>query len=245
MKACKIKLAAPGYFGIVVWYNSWLVTPLKFQRGGRSSVSTKDERKLILGWASESHNTTNNRRQRRFWNIWWAKNWWGACWISNITHAFFDDDGAPNSTEAETAANAVLDPAVLAALPGIAPAEDDLEEDTEQEEEEEPTESDKVEVEITVGKPQFGKVFKIRVSPFCIKDVGAYGRKKMVDSDVSALRHRRKQRLRRERLFLQTNLLNTLNGTMGSRTRYLVMQLDTGELQEQPCFLNRFNSTNY
>jgi hypothetical protein len=49
MKACKIKLAAPGYFGIVVWYNSWLVTPLKFQRGGRSSVSTKDERKLILG----------------------------------------------------------------------------------------------------------------------------------------------------------------------------------------------------
>jgi hypothetical protein len=42
MKACKIKLAALGYFGIAVWDNSQLVvSPLKFQRGGRSSVLSK------------------------------------------------------------------------------------------------------------------------------------------------------------------------------------------------------------
>jgi hypothetical protein len=62
---------------------------------------------------------------------------------------------------------------------------------------------------------------------------------------VLALRHTRKQRSRRERMFLQTSLLNTLNGTMGSRTRDLVMRLETGKIQEQPRFRIRFNSTNY
>jgi hypothetical protein len=165
--------------------------------------------------------------------------------VSNMTDEFLDDFGAPINTEAETAANAVLEPAVLAALTGIAPAKDDLEQDTEQEEEEEPIESDEVEIEITVGERRFGKVSKIRVNPFCLKDVGAFGRKKMVDSNVSALRHRRKQPSRRERMFLQTSLMNTLNGTMGSRTMDLVMRLDTGGLQEQPCFRKRFNSPNY
>lgn len=71
--------------------------------------------------------------------------------VLNITNEFFGNDGAPISTEAQTAANTVLDPAVLAALTGLAPAEDDLEQDTEEEEEEEPPKSDEVELEITVG----------------------------------------------------------------------------------------------
>ncbi len=133
---------------------------------------------------------------------------------------------------------------MLAALTGIAPAEDDLEQDLEQEEIKETTESDEIEVEIIVGERRFGKVSKMRVNPFCLKDVRAIGRKRMVDSNVSALRHRRKQRTRRERRFLQTSLLNTLNGTMGSQTRDLVNRLDSGELPEQPSFRKRFQITN-
>mgnify|MGYP000630073176 CR=1 FL=1 len=70
----------------------------------------------------------------------------------------------------------------------------------------------------------------------CLKDVTALGHQKMVDSNVTALRHRRKQRARRERRFLQTSLINTLSGTMGSPIRELVSRLDSGERREQPRF---------
>jgi hypothetical protein len=125
---------------------------------------------------------------------------------------------------------------------GIAPPKDDLEDDINQEEEEEPTESDGVEVEITIGEHQFGKVTKMRLNPSCLKDVCTFGCKKMVGSNVSALHHRRKQRTRREGLFLQTSLLNTRNGvTMVSRTRDLVLLLELGKLEpEQPSFQKRF-----
>jgi hypothetical protein len=106
---------------------------------------------------------------------------------------------------------------------GIAPAKDDLEQDTEQDKEEESTELDNVEVEITVGEHWFGKVSKIRVNPFCLRDVCTFGCQKIVNSNVSALRHTRKQRTRRERMFLQASLLMTLNGTMGNQTRDLVL----------------------
>jgi hypothetical protein len=71
--------------------------------------------------------------------------------VSNITDKLFDDNGVPITTDAETEANAVLDTAVLATLTGIAPAEDDLEQDLEQEEDKETTESDEIKVEIIVG----------------------------------------------------------------------------------------------
>jgi hypothetical protein len=61
--------------------------------------------------------------------------------VSNITDEFFDDDGVAISTKAETEANAELNPAVLAALTGIAPG-GTLEETEEIEEEEEVAEVD-------------------------------------------------------------------------------------------------------
>ena len=48
MKACETKLASSGFFGISVWDNSQLVTPLKFQRGGRSSVSSKVTTRIFV-----------------------------------------------------------------------------------------------------------------------------------------------------------------------------------------------------
>jgi hypothetical protein len=78
------------------------------------------------------------------------------------------------------------------------------------------------------------------VNPMCLKDVTALGRQKMVDSNVTALRHRRKQRARRERQFLQTSLINTLNGTMGSPVQNLVSRLDLGERREQPRFRKQY-----
>jgi hypothetical protein len=141
--------------------------------------------------------------------------------VSNITNEFFDDDGVAISTEAETEANAELNPAVLAALTGIAPG-GTLEETEEIKEEEEVAEVDGVEVKITVGNQRFGKVNKIKVNPLCLKDVNALGRQKMVQLNVLALQYRRKQRARREGQFLQTSLLNTLNGTTGNRTMDLV-----------------------
>jgi hypothetical protein len=159
--------------------------------------------------------------------------------VSNITDAFFDDDGVAITTEAETEANAELDPAVLAAVTGVS-ANDDLEDRNEDEAEQETGDVDGEEVEITVGDRRFGKVTKLRVNPMCLKDVTALGRQKMVDSNVTALRHRRKQRARRERQFLQTSLINTLNGTMGSPVQNLVSRLDLGERREQPRFRKQY-----
>jgi hypothetical protein len=48
MKACEIKLSLLGYFGISVWDNSQLVTPLKFQRGGCSSVLSKVTSRIFV-----------------------------------------------------------------------------------------------------------------------------------------------------------------------------------------------------
>jgi hypothetical protein len=93
-----------------------------------------------------------------------------------------------------------------------------------------------MEVEITVGNRQFGKVNKIKMNPLCLKDVNALGQQKMVQLNVSALRYRRKQRARREGQFLQTSLLNTLNGTTGNRTMDLVLRLDLCVQREQPEF---------
>jgi hypothetical protein len=48
MKACETKLALSRYFGISAWDNSQLVTPLKFQRGGRSLVSSKVTSRIFV-----------------------------------------------------------------------------------------------------------------------------------------------------------------------------------------------------
>jgi hypothetical protein len=104
-----------------------------------------------------------------------------------------------------------------------------LEDRNEEEEEEEAVEADGDEVEITVGKHLFGKVTKMKVNQMCLKDVCTLECQKMVDWNVTALRYRRKQRARRERQFLQTTLINMLNGTMGSRILELVLRLDSGE----------------
>ena len=162
----------------------------------------------------------------------------------HITDEFFDGNGVPISSDAETDANAELDPAVLAAIMGMAPPTNEIEDNNEDEVEEESTESEGVEVEITVGECQFGKVTKMMVNPLCLKDVCALGRKKMLDSNVGALRHKRKQRTRRERDFLQTSLLNMLNGTTGSHTRELVSCLQSGGQTEQPSFCQRYQNTN-
>jgi hypothetical protein len=94
--------------------------------------------------------------------------------VSNITNEFFDDNGVPISTEAETEANAELDPAVLAALAGLAPggALQDMEDIEEQEE---VAEVDGMEVKITVGDRQFGKVNKMKVNQLCLRDVHTLG----------------------------------------------------------------------
>jgi hypothetical protein len=118
-----------------------------------------------------------------------------------IVDALFNDDGIAISTEAEIEANAELDPAMLVAQTGLAP-DDDLEDKTE--EEEEPAEVDKLEVKITVGDCQFGKVTKMKVNPLCLKDDCTFGYQKINNSNVLALRHRRKQRAMRERQLLQT-----------------------------------------
>jgi hypothetical protein len=155
--------------------------------------------------------------------------------VSNITDEFFDDEGVAISTEAETEANAELDPAVLAAVTGLAPG--GALEDTEGiEEDEEGAEVDGVEVEITVGDRRFGKVNKMKVNPLCLKDVHSLGRQKMVASNVSALRYRRKQRAKREGQFLQISLLNTMNGTTRNRTMDMVVRLDSCVRREHPNF---------
>jgi hypothetical protein len=48
MKACETKLSLSGYFSISVWDNSQLFTPLKFQHGGHSSVSTKVTSRIFV-----------------------------------------------------------------------------------------------------------------------------------------------------------------------------------------------------
>jgi hypothetical protein len=159
--------------------------------------------------------------------------------VSTITDELFDSDGVALPTNAEAEANAKLDPAVLVALTGVAPPAHDLEEN-EEEEEEESIESEGVEVEIVVGSRRFGKVTKMKVNPLCLRDVSALGRQKMVTSNVTALRYRRKQRTRRERKFLQESLHNTLNGTTVSHTRDLVARLLSGERTEQPNFRRRY-----
>jgi hypothetical protein len=58
MKACETKLASSGHFGIAVWDNSQLVTPLKFQRGGRSSVSSKVTSRIFVKPYDPSYGTT-------------------------------------------------------------------------------------------------------------------------------------------------------------------------------------------
>ncbi len=58
MKACETKLSLSGYFGISVWDNSQLVTPLKFQRGGRLSVSSKVTSRIFVKPYEPTYGTT-------------------------------------------------------------------------------------------------------------------------------------------------------------------------------------------
>jgi hypothetical protein len=162
--------------------------------------------------------------------------------VANITDEFFDDDGVAISTEAESEATAELNPSVLAALTGLATG-DNLEDGNEEEEED--AEADGVEVEITVGDCQFGKVTKMKVNPMCLKHVCTLGCQKMTNSNVSASRHRRKQQDRRKRQFLQISLMNMLNGTTGNRITELVLRLDTGEQIDQPSFRKKFREVAY
>jgi hypothetical protein len=58
MKACETKLSLSGYFGISVWDNSQLVTPLKFQWGGRSLVSSKVTSRIFVKPYKPSYGAT-------------------------------------------------------------------------------------------------------------------------------------------------------------------------------------------
>jgi hypothetical protein len=58
MKACETKLSLSGYFGISVQDNSQLVTPLKFQRGGCSSVSSKVTSRIFVKPYEPTYGTT-------------------------------------------------------------------------------------------------------------------------------------------------------------------------------------------
>jgi hypothetical protein len=56
MKACETKLSQSGYFGISVWDNSQLVTPLKFPCGGTVSArQTLGGKSRQSGQRGESH----------------------------------------------------------------------------------------------------------------------------------------------------------------------------------------------
>jgi hypothetical protein len=58
MKACETKLSLLGYFGISFWDNSQLVTPIKFQCGGRLLVSIKVTSRIFVKPYKPSYGTT-------------------------------------------------------------------------------------------------------------------------------------------------------------------------------------------